>query len=276
MAQHSHVPEFGNWENDNIPYTAYFENARKERGGVMINPNDPEENPEAFMYMGSGGLEMTAHDYRAVQAPNHLRVDSSTKSVSPEEKQHIDKGHTSHRSHRRINPSDLQKNGNPRIIEFESGSSYRSSKSDYSLIQQPSHRRKRSDNKKTPAADGVDSFSSTVPGHGRQRVGSYSSVEIVNDVQHRRGASSIPKFGAWNEADPKSGEGFTVIFNRLKERKQTETSHFPVVQQQQQPSYHSNTERHERSSLDQRFFFINDHHHHNLQICCCLFSSRSE
>ncbi|KAF5472726.1 hypothetical protein F2P56_009420 [Juglans regia] len=262
MAQHSHVPEFGNWENDNIPYTAYFENARKEKGGVMINPNDPEENPEAFMYMGRGALEMTAHDhYRAVQAPNHLHVDSSTKSVSPEEKQHIDKGHTSHRSHHR-NPSDLQKNGNPRIIEFESGSSYRSSKSDYSLMQQPSHRRKRSDNKKTPAADGVDSFSSTVAGHGRQRVGSYSSVEIVNDVQHRRGASSIPKFGAWNEADPKSGEGFTVIFNRLKEKKQTEISHFPVVQQQQ-PSYHSNTERHERSSPRSK-------------ICCCLFSSGSE
>ncbi|KAG2684394.1 hypothetical protein I3760_10G075200 [Carya illinoinensis] len=222
MAQHSHVPEFGNWENDNIPYTAYFEKARKEKGGVMINPNDPEENPEAFMYMGRGGLEMTA-DYRAVQAPSHLHVDSSTKSVSPEEKQHIDQGHTSHRSHRR-NPSDLQKNGNPRIIEFDSGSSLYRSKSDYSLMQQPSYRRKRSDNKKTPAADGVDCFSSTVAG-----------------------ASSIPKFGAWNEADPKSGEGFTVIFNRLKEEKQTETSHFPV-EQQQQPSYHSNTERHERSS----------------------------
>lgn len=75
-------------------------------------------------------------------------------------------------------------------------------------------------------------------------------IDFANSVggeQHRRGASSIPKFGAWNEADPKSGEGLTVIFNRLKEEKQTETSHFPV-EQQQQPSYHSNTERHERSS----------------------------
>ncbi|MED6219322.1 hypothetical protein PIB30_034756 [Stylosanthes scabra] len=46
--QHSHVPKFGNWDSENVPYTAHFENARRERGGVMINPNDPMENPEIF------------------------------------------------------------------------------------------------------------------------------------------------------------------------------------------------------------------------------------
>ncbi|OAY76684.1 RPM1-interacting protein 4, partial [Ananas comosus] len=48
--QHAHVPKFGNWENDgNVPYTQYFDNARKGRtGGKLINPNDPTENPEAF------------------------------------------------------------------------------------------------------------------------------------------------------------------------------------------------------------------------------------
>lgn len=49
LNQQSHVPKFGNWDGDNIPYTAYFENARIEKvGGMRINPNDPEENPEAF------------------------------------------------------------------------------------------------------------------------------------------------------------------------------------------------------------------------------------
>ena len=50
--QNSHVPKFGNWDNDNVPYTAYFESARRERGGIMINPNDPMENPEAFNMCG--------------------------------------------------------------------------------------------------------------------------------------------------------------------------------------------------------------------------------
>ncbi|KAK4365595.1 hypothetical protein RND71_013475 [Anisodus tanguticus] len=44
------VPKFGNWENDdNMPYTVYFEKARQTRGtGKIINPNDPEENPDMF------------------------------------------------------------------------------------------------------------------------------------------------------------------------------------------------------------------------------------
>ncbi|KZV51232.1 hypothetical protein F511_05889 [Dorcoceras hygrometricum] len=44
-----HVPKFGNWDGNDVPYTACFENARKEKNdGVRINPNDPQENPEAF------------------------------------------------------------------------------------------------------------------------------------------------------------------------------------------------------------------------------------
>lgn len=47
--QHSNVPKFGNWESeDNVPYTVYFEKARKNRGGKMRNPNDPAENPDIF------------------------------------------------------------------------------------------------------------------------------------------------------------------------------------------------------------------------------------
>ncbi|WVY93220.1 hypothetical protein V8G54_032308 [Vigna mungo] len=50
MPQHSHhVPKFGNWDSDNVPYTAYFEHARREKSRmVMMNPNDPMENPEAL------------------------------------------------------------------------------------------------------------------------------------------------------------------------------------------------------------------------------------
>ncbi|XP_074573279.1 RPM1-interacting protein 4-like [Curcuma longa] len=48
MSQNTHVPKFGNWDGS-IPYTQYFEDARKGRsGGKIINPNDPVDNPEAF------------------------------------------------------------------------------------------------------------------------------------------------------------------------------------------------------------------------------------
>lgn len=46
------MPKFGTWENaeNDVPYTVYFDKARKNRGagGKMINPNDPQENPEMF------------------------------------------------------------------------------------------------------------------------------------------------------------------------------------------------------------------------------------
>lgn len=42
-------------------------------------------------------------------------------------------------------------------------------------------------------------------------------------TQHHR-ATSIPKFGAWDVNDPKSGDGFTFIFEKLKEEKQINSS----------------------------------------------------
>ncbi|KAK7245922.1 hypothetical protein RIF29_40776 [Crotalaria pallida] len=90
---HSHVPKFGNWEEaDNIPYTACFENARKEKGGgVMINPNDPMENPEAFN-MCKGG-------YQHVDANNEVKAyhNHSHKQSSLEKRNHT-LGHVHHRS----------------------------------------------------------------------------------------------------------------------------------------------------------------------------------
>ena len=49
--QRSHVPAFGNWESEgNVPYTVFFDKARKGRGGGPIrNPNDPEEYPDILM-----------------------------------------------------------------------------------------------------------------------------------------------------------------------------------------------------------------------------------
>lgn len=56
-------------------------------------------------------------------------------------------------------------------------------------------------------------------------------------------SSSVPKFGAWDERDPKSGEGFTVIFNKVKEEKQITAAKFPPVQVQ--PDTSKNREKNE-------------------------------
>lgn len=40
---------------------------------------------------------------------------------------------------------------------------------------------------------------------------------------------SVPKFGEWDEKDPRLAEGFTVIFNKVKEEKHIAASKFPPV-----------------------------------------------
>lgn len=48
MQQQAQVPKFGNWENeDDVPYTQYFDNARKGKKGGKMNPNDSEDYLDA-------------------------------------------------------------------------------------------------------------------------------------------------------------------------------------------------------------------------------------
>ncbi|KAL4628225.1 hypothetical protein ACB092_05G221600 [Castanea dentata] len=210
-----------------------------------MNPNDPEENPEAFMYM-KWGSEINA-DHHAFQDPLHV---NSSKSNSFVGKHHIE-GHTRHHAHQR-NTVNQPKSGSQKIITSESGSD--KSNSDRSIMQ-PNHRRVGSDLKKKSLAEGSNSFSLSIPGHARKRSESHPSV----DTHHR--TASVPKFGAWDELDPKSGEGFTAIFNKVKEEKQIASSQFPNVSPQ--PSYYPSAQEHGRSSSRSK-------------ICCCLFSSGSE
>jgi len=54
MQHRTHVPKFGNWEaNASTPaYTAVVDVARAEKGGKMMNPNDPAENPAIAAALG--------------------------------------------------------------------------------------------------------------------------------------------------------------------------------------------------------------------------------
>lgn len=47
-------------------------------------------------------------------------------------------------------------------------------------------------------------------------------------LQPDRG-SAVPKFGEWDEKDPSTGEGFTDIFEKVREEKQSGTGNAPVM-----------------------------------------------
>lgn len=193
------VPKFGNWADDNVSYTAYFENARKEKtSGLMINPNDPEENPEAF----------NSH-----AAPASIRI-SPDKSVAA---------------------GNFQQYVRQRNVASESGSD--KSASDNSLLK-PKHHSRRSERNKSLA----DSTNSRIPpsaGHNR--------MNHADDFSYK--SATVPKFGEWDERDPKSGDGFTVIFNKVKEEKQISASKFPPVPSQAVNNYPTSPNKNTRSKV---------------------------
>ncbi|GLT25211.1 hypothetical protein SLA2020_003550 [Shorea laevis] len=174
-----HVPKFGDWDDDNVPYTTYFENARKERASVIMNPNDPKENPGAFMHM-RGKLESDG-DPSLFQIPHPVNSNSN-KPISSRPR--YAKGHRRHNAHLRQGHMSMSSEfGNEKTT------------SEHSLA---GHQYANSD-KRRALAEGKNSFSVSVSGHSRLRNKSYASDE---NKHHR--SPPVPKFGAWDEADPKS------------------------------------------------------------------------
>lgn len=158
--QHSHVPKFGNWDSDNIPYTTCFENARKEKAGVKMNPNDPEENLEMFMF-GRGGVEID-DDRRASDAFE----------------QNISEGHRRVNAHWRT-PSDQRKSTASRAsIRSESGSEKSSSDSRWNSSQL--HARLNRKKGLTESSNSLSASVASVPKHARQRSGSQPSDDSVS------------------------------------------------------------------------------------------------
>ncbi|XVF75254.1 hypothetical protein PTKIN_Ptkin13bG0172900 [Pterospermum kingtungense] len=200
----THVPKFGDWDNDNLPYTTYFENARKEKAGTRMNPNDPEENPEAFMYM-KGGLESNCVSQPVLEVP--LAVDSNNSiSVDAQSRQKGPNRNGSYDDHKKSGRS--RSHNRNRSMALESASE--KSNSDHPFM----HRRANSSQKNARAAR-RSSFSSSISTQSTRGSGRY---QLDGNNHHR--TASIPKFGEWDETDPKSGEGYSAIFNKVKEEKQ--------------------------------------------------------
>ncbi|KAK4439370.1 RPM1-interacting protein 4 [Sesamum alatum] len=219
LQQRSHVPKFGNWDGDNVPYTAYFDNARKEKsGGTMINPNDPEQNPDAFNIGGPirGG------------SSNFTPAVPASARINPHKQTAREKyGHQRH-------TYDQQKSASSKTVASESSSDKSPSDSSVTPVLRPSHQRKKSDRSK---------YSHVPPSPG---------LNQSDDFSMR--AASVPRFGEWDENDPRSAEGFTVIFNRVKEEKQIAAAKFPPVPLQNFNNHQASQKKETKSKVSERPF----------------------
>lgn len=242
----SNVPKFGNWDNeDNVPYTVYFDKARKNKGagGKLINPNDPQENPEIFASMNPPPPAAPAPVARpkqrarpedpysrgALRPPVMEHKDSMEESgefkqFSDSPARESSRGHRPARSAKPSVGSELSFDRSPlhpaaKVMGRGGGGS--------------PHWEARSNN--------VDSSHGT-PGRSRLRP---ARPDETND----RGAA-VPRFGAWNESDPQSAENFTHIFDKVREERKTVPVNAPGT-----PKYPSYAKPSRPSAKPKKFCF---------------------
>lgn len=192
--KNAHVPKFGNWDNDgNVPYTLYFENARKGKGagGKMINPNDPAENPEAFSIAAPSPNRSDAGRSSSPAPPPASRHERRPSSDAPPLSPNPYAGSP---YHRHAGGEAPRRGGGGRTG------------GGYSVEQSPVH-----------------PYSSESGGYGLVA----NSVERSRAKGGLRGnetptrGSAVPKFGDW-DSNPASADGYTHIFDKVREEKQTQ------------------------------------------------------
>ncbi|CAL0306004.1 unnamed protein product [Lupinus luteus] len=197
MAQkRSHVPKFGNWGSEDVPYTAYFDKARQGRTGTkMINPNDPEENPDL-----------------AIDELHKIKEDDDPKNFTDSPARHYNAGNKSggHGSHG-VDSADNQRRP-----------SRQSTGSEYSIDPSPLHRQAKTSGRDSPTLEGKNSYDSSHGTPGRSRLKPANRGDETPD----KGAA-VPKFGEWDVNNPASADGFTHIFNQVREERQGGAGYTP-------------------------------------------------
>uniref|UniRef100_A0A1D1XNE7 RPM1-interacting protein 4 n=1 Tax=Anthurium amnicola TaxID=1678845 RepID=A0A1D1XNE7_9ARAE len=248
MAQRLHVPKFGNWDRENIPYTTYFDNARRGRGpgGKVINPNDPEENPAAF----NNRDELTEENHHEtpknsrnlhnVGAPSSL--DTRDKNGHVAQQFHREKHHHSKEGgspvgrmkstyqdfgYHRDNTDARRNRKNDKINASDSSTD--GSNATRALMRSLESRAKK---------DLIEQRYEFSPSSSPQQPTSRTQNNIRVETQHQR-AVSVPKFGAWDATNPEGEAGFTLIFDKVKEEKQKGANKLPSVLTTPSPARYS-------------------------------------
>uniref|UniRef100_A0A0E0LX45 RIN4 pathogenic type III effector avirulence factor Avr cleavage site domain-containing protein n=1 Tax=Oryza punctata TaxID=4537 RepID=A0A0E0LX45_ORYPU len=208
--KNAHVPKFGNWDNDgNVPYTVYFENARKGKvaagagAGKMFNPNDPVDNPEAFSSIAAPSPS------RATPPSHHERAPSDAPPPPPAP---YAGGSPYHRHAAGGGEAAPARRGG----RTSGGGSY---SVEHSPSPSPLH----------PYSESGSSYGGLVANsrakgggapRGNETVSPSASAQLSTiDSEPTRG-SAVPRFGDW-DSNPASADGYTHIFNKVREEKQT-------------------------------------------------------
>lgn len=212
------VPKFGNWESeDNVPYTVYFDKARKGKtGGKMINPNDPQENPEMFADKIPPPAPPRSRPHTEPDEPVGRRAVRPTddRRMSREDNEYQPSNDNVGR--RNAGGSAYQRGGQGAATGRPAK---QSAGSENSFDRSPLHPHYQAKvggrGSGSPAWDGKNSYDSSHGTPGRSRM-----KPTRGDDSPDRGAA-VPRFGEWDENNPSSADNYTHIFNKVREERVT-------------------------------------------------------
>ncbi|KAJ4955256.1 hypothetical protein NE237_012039 [Protea cynaroides] len=232
MAKHSQVPKFGNWESEeNVPYTAFFDKASKGRSNAkMINANGPQENavfddktPVQAPALKNGaepgaavipGTARSKHERRSSREDGDFsrstdspvrndKVVPRTATDSP-----VQRHGDSRRNGRLSGGSSIEQS--PIHLHHQARSSGKGSK-----VSSPSWERKGS-------SEHNHGLAPSTPGRSRLRPATRADDNVDK-------GAAVPKFGEWDENNPASADGYTHIFNKVREERQGGSEKVPVM-----------------------------------------------
>lgn len=235
----TNVPKFGNWESEeNVNYTTYFENARRVSSSDKVNPNNSPDSPNLASKLGARRESEAArakHEHMVSQEDGELKK-SYDSPLRP------DVGHKAS-----VNSNHYRRGGissdTPKRAVKANGGGFRSADhsplhphyqakivAKGSTVYSPSRERKGS-------SEGTHCVAPSTPGRSRLR-----SVPRGNETPDR--GASVPKFGEWDENDPSSADGFSHIFDKVKEERHGSVGNTPGKSTRTQ---HSEGQKHRRS-----------------------------
>jgi RPM1-interacting protein 4 len=213
--KHKGVPKFGSWEDEDRGehlYTQYFENARKGKSpGRSVNPNNHHGDTEALskaspLHAGSDPAMRKPKDDRRSNREGDLRQHETTvRKPYAESPNHRYGDHTNYDN--AVRKTGIEKSPvHPR---------HQARAANKGGVSSPSRDRRGS-------LEGNRGSAPTTPGRSKFR-----STGRGDETPDR--GSAVPKFGEWDEKDPSTGEGFTDIFEKVREEKQSGTGNAPVM-----------------------------------------------
>ncbi|AQK61596.1 RPM1-interacting protein 4 [Zea mays] len=195
------VPKFGSWEDEgDHPYTQYFENARKGKSpGRSATQNEHRTGDPEALFKEDTTPSAKASPLRTGSedpvAPKPKDAAFARGKPYAEPATHKHGANTSYERKTGMERSPLHPHHQARLVNRGGVSS-------------PSWERRGSSEGNRGAAPTTPGRSSKMRPGGR------------GDETPERG-SAVPKFGEWDEKDPSTGEGFTDIFNKVREEKQS-------------------------------------------------------